>query len=105
MDVGWLIRTLQTITPEHRDFREISIDVVSYLAILPLGVTVEQAIGEKALGEWLDLDQLLVQLSKSSPARPRVVRMTSEGGGWNQRDCLGRLLPGMTRRGMVGLIE
>ena len=75
------------------------------MVILPLGRSVEQLIREETLGEWLNLDRLLVQFLESGPVRPQVMRVAAWYGAWYPRDCVRRLLPEMTKRGMVSEVE
>ena len=103
LSVDWLTRTLQTITPEHRELQEIAICLPSYLAVLPLATSVEQVIGEENLREWSGLDHILVQFWESGPVRPKVMRVVSEGGGWQRGDCIRSMLPETTK--LLGLVE
>ena len=97
---------LQTITPEHRDLSQISIYVSDYVASVVVNADVKKTIGEALFGQWLDLDRLLVQLWESRSIRPKVIReAVVEGGLWSMKDCIGSLLPEMTKRGMIDLIR
>jgi hypothetical protein len=81
--VQWIIVALQTITPKHRDFRQIAIHVLEYLVPGGVGANVEQTIGEANYGQWLNLDRLLVQVWESRSIRPRVIFTEEQGMG----DC------------------
>ena len=94
--IQWVTTPLQTITFEHRELRQISIQL-PYLIF----ANVRRAIGEEAYGRWLDLDRLLVQLWESHSIRPKVIWT---GGEQDAKDCAGFLLPGITRRG-IAIIE
>ena len=93
--IEWVTMTLQTITPEHRDLQQISICVPYYLTLFEVGANVRQTIGELICGHWLGLDHLLVQFWESRLIRPRV----------GCTDCIGSLLPEITRRGIMDLVE
>ena len=61
---------------------------------------VGKAIGEGILGQWLDLDCLLIHLWESRSIRSSLMR------SWYKPkrglvDCIGSLLPEITKRGMV----
>ena len=89
----WLTTALQTITPEHRNLRQISISVLDAW----------QTAGDAICGQWLSLDRLLVQLLESRSIHPNVVLGGMQGTG--KRYCIERLLPELTKRGLVELIE
>ena len=97
--------TLQTITPKHRDLRQISIRIPFFLTVTyTYGDTISNAtptIGEPFREQWLDLDRLLVQLWESHSIRLRVVYLTRG----DLRDCIGSLLPEMTKGGLVDLVQ
>jgi hypothetical protein len=59
------------------------------------------AIGDTVLGQWLDLDRLLVQFWESRSIRPRVVCSMEQ----NRSDCVGCLLPEITKRGLIDPIQ
>ena len=94
----WITMVLQTITPEHRDLQQISIHMPYYLTLLGMGVG--EFVGEATCREWLDLDRFLVQFweSRSIWLKVGCVRLGHE----QQRtdDCIGSLLPEMTKRGI-----
>jgi hypothetical protein len=63
---------LETITPEHRDLRQVSI----YLPFkrIPLGDATQFSLYLGDVYEkWLELDSLLVQFWESHSIRPKVV--------------------------------
>lgn len=89
-DVQWIITTLQTL--ESKTVQDISIYPLD-----PLPETVEEAICE----EWRNLDRPLVQFGTSHSTRIRVAYVT----GNDTRGSLPNLLPELTRRGLVDLVE
>jgi hypothetical protein len=99
--VEWVITTLQTITLEHRDLRQISIHLPDYLTLAVALINLRQTTGEAGFEEWLDLDRLLIQFWESRSIRPNVKSVT--GGG--MRDCIGLLLPQITKRGVIDILE
>jgi len=101
--VEWITATLQTITPKSRDLRQIAIHVPHYLT--DVGSYVIQTAGERIPGQWLDLDRLLVQFWESRSIRPMVVRTMPGDERWDGEDCIGSLLPEITRREIIDLIE
>ena len=85
--VEWIVMALQTITPEHRDFRQITIKVAYYLT-LKIGPNSKPDIGEVNCGQWLDLDRLLVQLRESRSIRLKVAPTAKR----NMGDCVKHFL-------------
>jgi len=96
---------LRTITPKHRDLRQISIYLhcPSHPAGAEVGVV--RAIGRRIYEQWLDLDRLLVQFWESHSIRPRLVRTTPAQETPDAERCIGRLLPEVTKRGIAELVE
>ena len=67
---------------------------------------VNLAIGDVIYGQWSDLDRLLVQLWESHPIRPVAVVFTKWVGELKKmRDWIGRLLPEITKRGVIDIVE
>ena len=101
--VEWVIKALQTITPEHRDLLQLTIDIPLNLTVAGFVANGEEAVGEQAHGQWLDLDRLLVQFWESRSIRPKVVYTM----GFGMRDFVESLLPEITKRGVanVDLVE
>ena len=96
--------TLQTMTPKHRDLRQISIDLPFHL-VISVGPNAWQTTGETIYGQWLDFDHLLVQFWESRSIRLRVMSTMSTREERAVRDLIGRLLPEITRRGIVDLVQ
>lgn len=100
-NVEWITMALQTIVPEHRDFRQITIRVSYYLTLFEINGNGRRVIGEAIYRQWSVLDRLLVQLWDSRSIRPRVVCTKPGGKVQNAETRVGCLLPEMARRGMV----
>jgi hypothetical protein len=100
-DIEWVVTALRTITPEHRDLRRISIHMPYRLTTTYGGGNATQSIGDPVYGQWLGLDRLLVQLWESRSVRPRIIHMATQ----DLRDCAGFLLPEVTKRGIIDLVE
>jgi len=98
--VEWISRALQAITSEHRDLRRISVDVPHYSTLLQVGEDLRGGIGEGVLGQWLNLDHILVHLWESFSIRTDVIWAKWSWKG-TVGDHVGSLLPEMTKRGMV----
>jgi hypothetical protein len=104
--VQWVITVLQTISPEHRDLRQIAVWPSYYLTLFGFGGNVRRALGEVDYGEWLDLDRLLVQLWESYSIWPVAAVFTKQVEGTDcMRDCIGCLLPEITNRGIIDVVE
>jgi len=98
-NVGWITTAFKTITPEGRDLQRIYLP--HNLAFVNVGADIRQSIGEAISRRWSDLDYLLVEFWESHSIRPRV---GCERLGEKQRNmdyCIGRLLPGITKMGIV----
>ena len=74
-------------------------------ALTTIGVNVTEMVGERILGQWLDLDRLLVQLWESRFIRPTVITITLGGEQRGVGNCIGCLLPEITTRGIIDLAE
>jgi len=96
-NVDWITMALQTITPSHRDLRQISVYVPFHLTRANVG----QGIGEVPLGSWSDLDCLLVQLWESRSIRPRVGYARQEWQGQSAEYSIGCLFSEATKRGII----
>ena len=91
--VQWITTTLQTV--KSKNLRSIT--------VCP-DHNYPETLGEAARQEWNDLDRLLVQFWSTHSIRPQF--MYVEGRGEKHlRDCVPSLLPELTRRGLVDLIE
>ena len=91
---------LRTITPEHRDLREISIFVHYTLA----GSDIRGTMGEAGFGWWLDLDRILVRLWESHSVHPGIRHERMGGGRQDTEYCIKCLLPEAAKRGIIDLI-
>ena len=87
---GWVVTTLQTIKPEHRDLRKVTIH-------LPHPRSSEEMVGEVETAKpgmrWSDLDRLLVRLDKSRSTSSEV---TFDGA--QEEDWARYLLPETMKR-------
>ena len=101
--VEWIIKALQTITPKHRNFRQITIHLPYCLVLLGVGANVSQTVEEADIRQWSDLDRFLVQLWETRSIRPKA-EWVMELGTY-MRDLVGCLMPEITKRGIIDLIE
>ena len=90
--IEWATTALETITPEHRDIRQISFDV-------PPDLTAT----DTEANQWLALDLLLVQFWESRSIRPKVTRLPK----WEQEvgDHTRCLLPEVTKRRIMDIMD
>jgi len=95
--VEWITVALQTITPQHRDLRQISIYAPYHST--PYDAEIMQSLEEATYRQWLDLDRLLVQLWESRSIRPRVGCQGEKCQ--NTESIIGHLLPEITKRGIA----
>jgi hypothetical protein len=96
----WITMTLQTITPNHRDLREISIRVADYSTMIgdSTGSNVGQTGGEPM--QCPSFGHLLIQFWESRSIRPKVICTTPCAESYVE--CF---LPEITERGIVDLVE
>jgi hypothetical protein len=103
--VEWITTALQTITAKHRDLQQISIrmcyPIVHKLSGAGIDADVREEVGEVGCGEWLELDRFLVQLWESR----RIHLMAVLRKGQDMRSSIECLLPEITKRGMIDLVE
>ena len=105
VNVEWITKALQTITPGHLDLRQISIDLPYYPLPIDKSLNIKLAIGETVSGQWLDLDCLLVRLCESRSIRLGVVCTTLNEERRGMGYLVEGLLPETTRRGVFDLVE
>lgn len=104
LGVEWVAMILRTITPKHQNLRQISIYVRFDSGLTSTGADVRQVVGEQIVGEWSDLDRLLVQLWESHSIRPKIISTTpNEEQG--TKDCILCLLPEITKRDWMFVVE
>jgi hypothetical protein len=97
--VIWVTMALKTITSKHQDFRQISI----YLS--PHPVDVGQTVGEEIYRQWADFDCTLIRLWESHAIRTNVICDTVAEGRKGFPEYIGGLLPEMTKRGIVEIVN
>jgi hypothetical protein len=90
----WVAMALETITSQRRDLQRISIYVPH-----PLHYVYDEGT------QWLHLDRLLVRFWDSRLIRPKVVYRRAMNGEKGMEDWIGRLLPEITKRGIIDLVE
>ena len=104
--VEWITMALRTITPNHRNLRQIFIGIPYALSRHGVGANIRQTLGETIYERWLDLDHLFIQLWESNSIRPGVrYSCTSESEKKETVDCVSCLLPEATKRGIVDLVK
>ena len=106
----WVVTTLQTITPSHKDLHQISLDPESILLHLypdfPNSINLKQRIGDATFQGWSELDRTIVQLSESHSIRLkfqinyRILKSDDEAKGMMEK-----LLPEVTARGVANMDE
>ena len=92
-------------TTKHRDLRQISICAHFGSVLTSFGANVGQLVGEHVVWQWLDLDRLLARLWESYFIRPRIMSMTPDEEQGTRRECVWSLLPEITTRGIINLVE
>ena len=102
LESGWITRTLETVTPKHPGFQQISIHIPIALGYLPAGMCAafERYFDEASPGmHWWDLDRLLVWLWEFQSIRVKVMcpQLHGMNGGRQMRDWARYLFPELTR--------
>jgi len=64
-----------------------------------------RTIEETVYQEWRELDQLLLQFWTTHSVHPHLGYRVGKPGGMDLSDCASDLLPELTRRGLVDLVE
>ena len=98
---GWVLRTLRTVTQNHRELEWITLSVLSNWGFSQRN-DVRGAVGETTYLEWLELDRLLAQLHESHSIRLKVLYDVEES---RERRRMKVLLPEVMTRGIVDLVE
>ena len=102
--VGWIAMELRTITPGHRELRKIAIRV--HLATGSTDPDLRHTIQEEILGQWSELDHVLAQLWESHSIRSKIICFSPPTSTENNaKECVGWLLPTVTRRGILAPVE
>ena len=93
----WVASSLKTLTTNHRDLSQISIDIPGgYL------VSSQQTMGE-VNRQWEELDRALVQLWELNKIHTQAIyREIREEGAYEHVE---KMLPEMTKRGIVELVK
>ena len=65
--------------------------------------TVMREVEEQTLGQWLELDRLIVELWGSYSIPPKILSCALLFKEETARDLMGRLLPGTTEGGTTNL--
>ena len=105
----WIVTTLRTTTPDHRDLQMISVHT-PWIHPAQISNCVDSAdfrgwIGGSACQGWSEVDHLLARLSESRPIRLDVRYMMSRSLGEDgAKGLMGILLPEATARGMVDMV-
>ena len=95
----WMTLALQTITPDHRDFRQISIRMPK---LDPSSIVDPTNLRRTpTYSQWMDLDRVLVQLWESHEIRPKVIYEVWENGKEAMREYVGCLFPEITDKGII----
>ena len=108
--VDWITVALRTITPNHRDLRQITIHAHFALDLTTVALPANVANFNEAklhiVGQWLELDRLLVQLCESHSIRLRVLYYAPPTEKKREmNEYMGHLLPEVMGRGIVDMID
>ena len=95
----FITMALQTITPDHRNFQQLSISAYKILKN-PDPTSIKDEIGEADYLAWLELDCFLAQLHELHSVRPKVL---FRGDDEIARSCAEWLFPEAMTGGIVDL--
>ena len=100
----WAAMVLKTPTSKPTDFRKDSIHIPIPTPPVDAPVSVKQSIGEETHEQWMDLNHILVRLWESSGVHTHILYTTEEE---KREACkyIGALLPGMTKKGIVEMVD
>ena len=93
--VQWITTTLQTVESKN----------LESITIFPFDKSLPETVEEQAYQEWQDLDRLLVQFWASHSIRPQLAYVAGRRGTKDLGGDAPKLLPELTRRGLVDLVE
>ena len=106
-DSAWVVLTLKTITPEHRNLRCISLDIpfTNYDITDPEDRKIVDWYEKvNPYTRWSEIDRILVQFSELHPIRLELSCPRSETKR-RVKDLAEYLFPEMTRRKIVDFVE
>ena len=97
---------LETITFHHLDLERLSIHIPQTMSYITHedGVALEQNEAVDPGVQWPDLDRLLLKFWDSRLIRPTIVSPRM-GNGRGTKDWAGNLLPELTKRGIIDLVD
>ena len=106
LDFRWIVPTLQTITNNHRNFRQILLDATRVASLGRFdAANPAPAIGETTYQNWSELDRTLFQFWESRSIRFKVVYDAPLSADKDKvRTCLESLLPKVMKEGAAELI-
>ena len=95
---------LETITFEHRNFQQISIHAPYHPPSIVDHTNLKKTLGEPHHRQWMVLDLLLVQFWELRAIRPKIVCGVPREKKWVY-EYVGSLLPEITKRGIIDLVQ
>ena len=101
--IEWVTTALKTITFEHNNFQRVIICVPNSLLGNSAPFNIPESVREETYSQWIDLDRVLVRLWE--PRRVRTEALARAGKEEQLNECLGMLLPEMTKRGAIELLD
>lgn len=104
IEVVWIAMALKTLTYKNRDLREILLHIFVESSPEDEPDNVREPIGDEVHKQWVDLDQVLVQLWESNAIHTKVIYPTRREEE-ETREYIGTLLPEMVRRGIVEMMD
>ena len=93
--VRWIVKALQTVESKY----------LESITVFPFDKSLPETVEEEVYQEWQDLDRLLVRFWTSHSIRPQVAYVAGRRGTKDLEDDAPKLLPELTMRGLVDLVE
>lgn len=107
-DVKSVTTALQTITPKHVDFKQVTLHVRSnHIQRDPRHENPNEVLREVDCRQWMDLDNTLIQLQELHPICVKVTWFEGDQDGVVKHEqimhLLEHILPKLTKKGVVKL--
>ena len=96
---------LETITPTHQDFHQISIHFPEHDPLVDDPANIGETFGDPLHRQWVDLDWLLVKFWELRGIRPKVLYETSENQKEAIYEYIGCWFPEVTERRIIELVD
>ena len=103
LNLKWIVMVLRTITSKHQDLQQITIHTPYHRCpATPESESLGEAAGEDGSRQWMDLDNLLVQLLESHAICTKVAHGRGKSESKSEMcEHIRALLPKVAERGTI----